>query len=74
MEEYKVATADISGVFLRTEIDEDLIVVFEGQTIDMLHITDPSYEEFVLSNSFDKKIVYVKIRKFMYGSNRVARL
>ena len=66
MAEHKVTTADISRVSLQTEIDEDVIIVFEGQMVDLLIITDPSYEEFVHIYSSSKKTIYVQLQKEMY--------
>ena len=40
MEHRDVATADISGAFLQADIDEHVLVIFEGMMVDLLLKTD----------------------------------
>ena len=40
MEHRDVATADISGAFLQADIDEHVLVIFEGVMVDLLLKTD----------------------------------
>ena len=66
-----------SGAFLKTEMpeeDEDVTVVFEGQMVDLLIRTDPKYEKYVHINKAGKKVLYVRLKKAMYGCLRAARL
>ena len=73
-EKRDVATADISGAFLQAEIDELVLVVFEGVMVDLLLKTDPIYQKFVHVNRNGKKVLYVKLTKAMYGCMKAARL
>ena len=69
-----VATADISGAFLQADIDELVLVMFEGVMVDLLMKTDPIYKNFVHINKTGKKVLYVKLTKAMYGCMKAARL
>jgi hypothetical protein len=69
-----VATADISGAFLQADIDELVLVMFEGVMVDLLIKTDPIYEKFIHVTKSGKKILYVKLTKAMYGCMKAARL
>ena len=77
MEERAVAVADVSGAFLKTEMpedDEDVTVVFEGKMVELLIKTDASYEKYVHINNAGKKVLYVRLKKAMYGCLKAARL
>jgi hypothetical protein len=69
-----VATADISGAFLQADIDELVLVMFEGVMVDLLIKTDPIYGNFVHTTKQGKKLLYVKLTKAMYGCMKAARL
>ena len=73
-EQRDVATADISGAFLQADIDELVLVMFEGVMVDLLIKTDPMYANFVHVNKTGKKTLYVKLTKAMYGCMKAARL
>jgi hypothetical protein len=73
-EKRDVATADISGAFLQADIDELVLVMFEGVMVDLLIKTDPIYGNFVHTTKQGKKLLYVKLTKAMYGCMKAARL
>lgn len=43
-----VATCDISGAFLKSDIDQLTYVAVDGPLVEMLLKSDPSYERFVV--------------------------
>jgi hypothetical protein len=43
-----VATADVVGAYLRAYMDEEVIMKFSGEFVDILLGTKPEYEEFVV--------------------------
>jgi hypothetical protein len=69
-----VATADISSAFLQADIDELVLVMFEGVMVDLLIKIDPIYGNFVHTTKQGKKLLYVKLTKAMYGCMKAARI
>ena len=69
-----VAVCDVSGAFLQAFMDEFVVVVFEDQMVELLIETEPNYEQFVYTTSKGKKLLFVQLRKAMYGCMRAARL
>ena len=70
-----VAVFEITGVYLHTETDEDIIVVLEGVLDELTVKVDPSiYHKYVTLNSKSKSLLYVQIHKALYGLLRSALL
>lgn len=73
-EERCVGIVDIPGAFLTSDTDEDAHVIVDGVLVDMLIQSNPEYKEFVHVTKSGTKIVYLKLKKQMYGTLRAARL
>ena len=69
-----VAVTDISGAFLQAEMDDIVHVVYENEMIDLLIKTDPTYKEYVYITKTGKRLLYVELKKAMYGCMKAARL
>ena len=54
--------------------DEDVTVVFEGLMVDLLIKTDPKYKKYVHVTESGKRVLYVILKKVMYGCLMAARL
>jgi len=72
-----VATVDIPGAFLQTEMQEDepdVHVVMEGKIAELLEkIHPPTYHEYVHKHR-GKSVIYVKLKKALYGTLKAALL
>ena len=74
MEGRSVGVVDIPGDFLTTTTDENIVEIVDGLLVDMLVKSNPKYKEFVYVSKSKKKIVYLRLKKAMYGTLRAARL
>lgn len=72
-EERDVATMDIPGAFLQTDLDgETIIVKFEGRMAEVLAMIDPSlYRQHVMVEK-GKPVLYAELRKVLYGMLQAA--
>ena len=63
-----IATSDIAGAFLKADQDDYVIVKLRGPAVDaMLKINKAKYEPFV-THEKNKKVIYVRLLKAMYGT------
>ena len=70
-----MAVFEITGVYLHTDTDEEIIVVLEGVLDELTVKVDPSiYHKYVTLNSKSKSLLYVQIHKALYGLLRSALL
>ena len=67
-EQRDVAVVDIPGAFLQADQDEDVWVLFDGTLAELMVKVSPEiYSRYVTINKKGKKILYVKLRKALYG-------
>ena len=69
-----VATADVPGAFLHSDMIELVYVVVDGVLVDMLIQSNPKYKRFVHITKDGRRVVYLKLRKALYGTITAARL
>ena len=69
-----VATADVPGAFLHSDIDDDTYVIVDGPLVPILLRANKKYAEFVHITKSGKKIIYLKLKKALYGTMKAARL
>jgi hypothetical protein len=69
-----VVTTDISRAFLQADMDDFVLVKFEGKMVDLMCMIDESYKEGVHIDKKGKKVLYVQLRKAMYGFMKAAKL
>lgn len=69
-----VGVVDIPGAFLTSDVEEDTYVIVDGVMVDMLLKSNPKYEKFVHTTRNGKRIVYLKLKKQMYGTVKAARV
>jgi Reverse transcriptase (RNA-dependent DNA polymerase) len=73
-EDRDVATVDIPGAFLQADMDETVHMRFDGKMAELMSHVDPKlYRKFIL-NEHKKPVLYVKLRKSIYGTLRAALL
>ena len=69
-----VAIADVAGAFLKAEMKEFVLVKLQGPAVEaILSANRERYERYV-SNERGRKVLYVKLRKAMYGTLMAALL
>ena len=73
-EERYVVTADVPGAFLHSDMKELVHVVIDGALVDILVRANPKYKKFVHINKQGKQMMYLKLRKALYGTLTAARL
>ena len=69
-----VATCDISGAFLHCDMDEFAYVVVDGELVNMLIRSNPKYAEYIHITRDGRKVVYLQLKKALYGTLKAARL
>lgn len=69
-----VATMDIPGAFLHTDIDEDVVMQLRGKLAELMVQVDPKlYRKYVVMEN-GQKVLYVKAQKAVYGLLRSSLL
>jgi hypothetical protein len=74
-EDRYVVTADVEGAYLHADIDELVIMVFEGDMVDYMVQANPEkYAPYVHTTKNGKKLLYVELIKALYGCIQSAML
>ena len=68
-----VATADVAGAYLFSDIDEDVPIKINGKSTDILCKVNPSFKKFVI-NERGKNTLYLRLTKALYGCMESALL
>ena len=69
-----VAVVDIPGAFMQVNMDELLHMRLDGKMAEIMVRTDPEvYTKFVVMER-GKKVIYVELKKDLYGTLRAALL
>ena len=70
-----VAVCDVEGAYLHSDMDEFVLMVVEGDMADILIRANPSrYQPFVHTTKSGKKLLYVRLKKALYGCVQSAML
>ena len=69
-----VATADVEGAYLHADMDDKVIMVFEGEMVDYMIAINPEYEKYVHTTKTEKHFMYVQLLKALYGCIQSALL
>src|SRR5210317_2066024 len=69
-----VAVTDIDGAYLHAHMDEFVLMVFEGRMAEMLVKASPQYKQFLHVTKSGKKLLYVRLKRALYGCIRSAML
>jgi hypothetical protein len=74
MERRDVATVDIPGAFMHADMDDEVHMRLEGKMAELLVQLDPERysPHIVIENG--KKVLYVKLKKALYGTLKAALL
>ena len=74
VEERFIATCDITGAFLKADMDDFVLIVLRDKEIDALLQVNPKYEAYVKELKNGMRIIYLELIKAMYGCLKSARL
>ena len=75
IENRDVAIADVPGAFLTADLDEEVIMLLDGELAELMEAVSPStYREYVTVGRKGKKMLYVSLNKALYGLLRSALL
>jgi hypothetical protein len=69
-----VATADIPGAFMQTDMDDTVHMMLEGKMAELLVKIDPKLYRKYLKTRNGKPIMYVQLKKALYGTLQAALL
>ena len=73
IENWYVATCDMPGAFMHSDIDEQVHLKLEGEIAELLIKVDPTYAEYV-SKEKGKTVIYAELSKALYGTLQAALL
>ena len=68
-----VATADVTGAFLLSEMKDFVIIQIVGESPELLCQVNPTFRKF-LTEEKGKKVLYVRLIKALYGCMQSAIL
>ena len=70
-----IAVTDIPGAFLQADMNQDVHMLLEGTIAQLMVKLEPKlYRKYIWRNKSDKPMLYVKLRKAIYGTLQVALL
>jgi len=70
-----VAVTDIPGAFLHADMEEDVHMLLEGTIAELIVKLDPSlYRKYIWENRKGKPMLYIKLKKALYGTLQAALL
>ena len=69
-----MVTACVPGAFLHSDIDGLVYVMVDGALVDILVRSNLKYKEFIHTTKSGKQIVYLRLKKALYGTITAARL
>ena len=71
----EVATIDISGAYLHTNTDEEIVMLLRGKLAELMAEVEPKlYHKYIQKDKKGNSILYVKMQKALYGLLRNALL
>jgi len=70
-----VAVTDIPGAFLHADMNQDVHMLLEGTIAELIVKLEPKlYRKYIWRNKSDKPMLYVNLRKALYGTMQAALL
>jgi len=70
-----VAVTDIPGAFLHADMEDDVHMLLKGTIAELIVKLDPTlYSKYIWENKQGKPMLYVKLRKALYGTLQAALL
>jgi hypothetical protein len=70
-----VTVTDIPGAFLHADMEQKVHMLLEGTIAELIVKLEPSlYRKFVWKNKHGKPMLYIKLRKALYGTLQVVLL
>ena len=70
-----VAVTDIPGAFLNADMDQDVHMLLEGTIAELIVKLEPRLNrKYIWKNKNDKPMLYINLRKALYGTLQAALL
>ena len=69
-----VATADVAGAYLHARLKDFTLLKVEGESVDILCSVSEKYKAFVTVEKNGKKVIYLRLKKALYGCVQSALL
>ena len=69
-----VSICDIDGAYLHAHMDEFVLMKFEGHMAELLIHACPQYKKFLHITKDGKKVLYVRLKRALYGCIKSAML
>jgi hypothetical protein len=70
-----VAIVDIPGAFMQADMEEEVYMKLEGKMAELMVRIDPKlYRKYVQSDERGRKVLFVKLKKALYGTLKAALL
>jgi len=70
-----ILVTDIPGTFLHADMEQDIHMLLEGTIAELVVKLDPKlYRKIIWKNKHDKPMLYVKLKKALYGTLQAALL
>jgi len=64
-----MVVADIPGAFLHADMEEEVHMLLESKIVELIIKLDPMlYRKYVWQNKKEKPMLYVKLKKGLYGT------
>ena len=73
-EEQQIMVADIAGAYLNADMNELIIMKFEGAMVDYVVASNPEHYQPYVTFENGKKVLYVELLKALYGCMQSALL
>ncbi len=74
-ENRKVHCYDVPSAFVNTDVDKDILMVLKGKLARMLlNIAPEVYQRYITADKKGTPVLYVKLRKALYGIMRASLL
>ena len=70
----KVVTVDIPGAFMHADMNEEVHMKLEGKMAELLCRVDPKKYKHYMTKEKGKPVVYVRLKKALYGTLQAALL
>ena len=74
LESHDVAIIDIPGAFMQADMDNEVIIQFEGKMMELLiEVDEDLYRPYAMTE-YGKMVIYVDLLKALYGTLKAAHL
>ena len=73
VEDRHVVVADVTGAYLKADMDDFVLIRLSGDDVDMMCNANPDYEKFITKNN-GRRTLFLQLKKALYGCVKSALL